>query len=299
MDQQRKSLLYTICAVLFWSTAATAFKLTLKGINHTQLLFYSSLASTIVLFIIIYIKNPQEIKNSFRIKFFKNNLLFGLINPFLYYMVLFKAYSLIPAQEAMALNYTWPIAIAIFSAIFLKQKLTFKIIIGMIVAFFGALVIATRGDLLSFQFHNIVGVSLALVSSVIWAAFWILNLIDKRSETVKLFSAFLYGTIIIFIYILFFDSFIVKDVLYIFGAAYIGLFEMGITFYLWMIGLQLSSNKAKTSTIAYLSPFLSLFFISFILGEKLLSSSIIGIILVVGGIMFQHIKKPSRINNET
>ena len=33
----------------------------------------------------------------------------GFLNPFLYYIILFKAYSLLPAQEALSLNYTWPL----------------------------------------------------------------------------------------------------------------------------------------------------------------------------------------------
>ncbi|MFZ1289058.1 MAG: DMT family transporter [Melioribacteraceae bacterium] len=289
MDRQKKSLIFTLIAVLLWSTAATAFKLTLAGMNNVQLLFYSSLISTIALFIIINIKHPNDLKLCFQSKFIKNNLLLGFINPFLYYLVLFKAYSLIPAQEAMPLNYTWPIVIGIFSAIFLKQKLTTKTIVGMFIAFFGVFVIATRGDLFSFKLHNILGVSLALVSSIIWASFWIMNLIDKRLDSIKLFSAFFFGTIIILIYVILFDSFHLQNSYYLFGATYIGLFEMGITFFFWMTGLQLSKNKAKTSTIAYLSPFISMVFISIVLGEKLFPSSIVGLLFIVGGILFQHI----------
>jgi drug/metabolite transporter (DMT)-like permease len=289
LHQQKKSFLFTISAVLLWSTAATAFKLTLVGMNHIQLLFYSSLASAIVLFIIIKIKHTKEFKSVFKLEYLKSNLLLGFINPFLYYLVLFKAYSLIPAQEAMPLNYTWPIAIGIFSSIFLKQKLSLKVILGMLISFLGVLIIATRGNIFLFEFHNILGVSLALGSSIIWASFWTLNLIDKRLESIKLFAAFFYGTIIIFIYAITFDSLKLRNYNYIFGSTYIGLFEMGITFFLWMTGLQLSSNRAKTATLAYLSPFISMVFISLVVGEKLFLSSIVGLLFIVGGILFQHI----------
>ena len=52
-------------------------------------------------------------------------LLLGLINPFLYYIVLFEAYNLLPAQEAQAINYTWVLVLSIFSIIFLKEELKF------------------------------------------------------------------------------------------------------------------------------------------------------------------------------
>ncbi len=289
MTQNTKSFLYTISAVLLWSTVATAFKLTLEGMNHLQLLFYSSLASTVVLFVIVFLKNRNEFKTVFQFKYFGKNIFLGFISPFLHYFILFKAYSLIPAQEAQPLNFTWPIAIAIFSAIFLKQKLTFKIIIGMLISFLGVVIIVTRGNLFSFEFHNILGASLALGSSITWASFWILNLLDKRKDSIKLLSAFLFGTVIIFFYLLFFDSILLKDYNFILGSTYVGLFEMGITFFLWMKGLQLSSNKAKTATLAYLAPFISMIFIAFFLGEKILPSSLLGLSLIVGGILFQYL----------
>ncbi len=289
MTQNTKSFLYTISAVLLWATVATAFKLTLEGMNYLQLLFYSSLASTSILFLIIYSTEKEQLKLVFQKKYLIKNLLLGFINPFLYYLVLFKAYSLIPAQEAQPLNYTWPIAISIFSAIFLKQKITFKIFFGMIISFAGVLIIVSRGDIFSFKFHNILGASLALGSSIIWASFWTLNLLDKRSSSIKLLSAFVFGSIIIFLYILFFDSFHLSNYKFLIGSTYVGFFEMGITFFLWMKGLQLSLNKAKTSTLAYLSPFISLVFIDLILGEKILPSSITGLFFIVGGIVFQHI----------
>ncbi|MCF8240608.1 MAG: DMT family transporter [Melioribacteraceae bacterium] len=290
----RKSIYFSLCAVLFWSTAATAFKLSLAGMNYVQLLFYASAASAIVLFIISVNNSRSELKNLFKGEKLWLNLLLGLLNPFGYYIILLKAYSLLPAQEAQPLNYTWPIAISIFSAIFLRQKLTFKILSGLIIAFFGVIVIATRGSLFSFEFHNLFGTSLAVGSSVVWASFWMIKLFDKRDDSVKLFGAFFFGAIYSGIYILIFDSFVLESYIYLFGALYVGLFEMGITFYLWMRGLQLSPNKAKTSTLAYLSPFVSMLLIALILGEDIYTSSIVGLLLIVSGILFQRIPDPKK-----
>ena len=285
-NPESESLVYALSAVLLWSTVATAFKLTLAGLNYAQLLFYASLTSTIVMLVFLLLDDKSDIIGIFKGKDIGRNIMLGFFNPFLYYLVLFRAYSLLPAQEAQPLNYTWPIAISIFSVIFLGQKLTGKTIIGLIAAFFGVLIIATRGDIFGLSFHNLFGVLLAAGSSLLWAAYWIMNLIDKRKESVKLFAAFLFGTFFTFIYILLFDSFAVSG-FYLMGAVYIGLFEMGITFFLWMRGLKLSTNKAQTSTLAYLSPFISLIFIAVILGEEILLSSIVGLIFIVGGILFQ------------
>jgi len=289
LDNKTKSVLFTLTAVMFWSTVATAFKLTLEGMTFAQLLFYSSVSSCIVLFFFAFRIAPGQLFDLLKGKALMKNILLGLLNPFLYYLVLFKAYSILPAQEAQPVNYTWPIAIAIFSAIFLKQKLTPKIILGLMLAFVGVLIIATRGDLLGLKFHNMFGGSLATGSSLIWASFWTLKLLDKRDDSVKLFGAFLVGSILTGIYVALFDSFHVENKIYMLGALYSGLFEMGITYFLFMKGLQLSANKAKTSTFAFLSPFVSLIFIAFILGEEIYTSSIVGLVFIVSGILVQQI----------
>ena len=281
----RYSLIYTLSAVFLWSTVATAFKISLEGMTFVQLLFYSSLVSAIALGVFV-IKEKSTI-GIFSIK----SILLGFLNPFLYYILLFKAYTLLPAQEAQPLNFTWPIVLSLFSVLFLKEKFNVKKIIGLLSAFVGVLIIATRGNLIELKFDNMFGVSLAVSTSLVWATFWILNLKDKRSNTIKLFGAFFWGAIFSGIYIMFFDSFKLENYSYLFGAGFVGLFEMGITFLLWNKGLELSNDKAKTATLAYLAPFLSLVFIALILGETILPSSIAGLVFIVGGILYQNLKK--------
>ena len=46
----------------------------------------------------------------------------GLFNPFLYYLVLFKAYDLLEAQEAGTLNYIWPIRFGVAINSLFKTK---------------------------------------------------------------------------------------------------------------------------------------------------------------------------------
>jgi drug/metabolite transporter (DMT)-like permease len=287
MQNSSKSLYNALLAVLFWSTVATAFKLTLQGMNPAQLLFYSSITSTIVLFFIAFKNSRKGLGEIFARGQILRNIFFGLINPFIYYLILFKGYSLLPAQEAQPINLTWPLILSILSFFFLKQKLALKTIAGLIISFSGVVVIATRGDVLSLHFHNLLGVILCLSSSVIWAGFWILNLLDKREESIKLFGAFLFGSVFSFLYLLFFDSFGPIEIKYLGGAVYIGFFEMGITFFIWLKALSLSDNKAKTSTIVYLFPVISLSLITFVLGEKILVPSIVGLILIMGGILYQ------------
>jgi drug/metabolite transporter (DMT)-like permease len=74
-------------------------------------------------------------------------------------------------------------------------------------------------------------------------------------------------------------------------AVYIGLFEMGIPYILWLKALQLSESTGRISNLIYLTPFISLIFIHTILKERLYFTSLIGLGLIVAGILVQRIKK--------
>ena len=83
--------------------------------------------------------------------------LLGVLNPLLYYLVLFEAYDLLPAQEAQALNYTWAITLSLLSVPFLGQKLSLQELGAIMLAYLGVLFIATHGNLLALEFSNTTG----------------------------------------------------------------------------------------------------------------------------------------------
>lgn len=288
MDKQRQAYLYAIPAVVFWSTVATAFKIALSSINFLQLLFYSSFVAVVALFVIILLQGKLNLFKKLTTKDYFRYILTGFLNPFFYYVVLFKAYSILPAQIAQPLNYTWPIMLVLLSIIFLKQKISLKSIIAILVSFFGVVIISLQGNVHSFKITNTFGVLLALGSSIIWAAYWIINVKDKNDEAIKLFLSFAFGFVFIFIANIIFTKIIIPDFTGLSAAIYVGLFEMGITFFLWMKALQISQTNDKICNLVYLSPFVSLIFIHFIIGETIYFTTFIGLTFIVAGILMQN-----------
>ncbi len=228
-------------------------------------------------------------------KEYAHSIALGFLNPFLYYVVLFRAYPLLPAQEAQALNYTWPIMIVLLSIPLLKQKIKLRSILAIFISFIGVLIISTEGNILAFSFSNAEGVTLALSSAVIWALFWIYNVRDKRDEVVKLFLNFSFGLLFILLFTLSFQKIKFPPLTGLFGTFYVGLFEMGITFLIWMRALKLSSTSAEVSNLIYLVPFLSLVIIYFAVGEKILLSTILGLFFIIAGILIQQYSGPAEI----
>ena len=286
--------LIKVLVTLLQMFSFNAFKISLQYLDFLQLLLISALVSTSKLLVILITQNKLKTLMRYSIKEYLNSALLGFLNPFLYYILLFKAYSLLPAQEAQPLNYTWPIMLVLLSIPLLNQKINLKSIIAIIISFFGVLIISTQGDILGFGFTNLYGAFLALSTAVIWAFFWIFNTKDNRDEITKLFLNFAFGLFYIFIATIIYSKLVIPDIKGLLGASYIGFFEMGITFVIWSKALQLSETTAKVSKLIYLVPFLSLIIVFFVLGEKILISTIVGLVFIVIGIILEQLKKTKK-----
>lgn len=289
MRDQNKAYLYALATVLLWSTVASAFKITLRYLAPLQLLLYASLASACTLALIVVIQGNGSLIFSYSKRQYLKSLLLGLLNPCLYYVILFKAYDLLPAQEAQPLNYTWAITLSLLSIPLLRQRIRPREILAGFVCYSGVLVISTRGNLLDFRLSDPLGVTLALASTIVWALYWIYNTHDDRDAVVGLFLNFTFALPFIFLLCVFFSDLGVFNLYGLAGAVYVGIVEMGIAFVFWLIALRLSETTARVANLIFISPFVSLFFIHFLVGEAILPSTPIGLILIVAGLLIQRL----------
>ncbi|HQK48476.1 MAG TPA: DMT family transporter [Syntrophales bacterium] len=294
MERQTRAYLYAVATVGLWSTVASAFKLTLDHMGFLEMLLGASVVSLAALFVIVLAQGKLAAIAHCSAKDLACSAALGFLNPFLYYVILFKAYSVLPAQEAQPLNWTWPIMLVLLSIAILKQPIRWASVLAVAISFSGVLVISTRGDVLAFRFTNLPGALLALGSSIVWALFWIYNVKDYRDEIVKLFLNFVFGSIFTLAAVLFFGELRVPPSAGLLGVLWIGLFEMGITFVSWLKALQLSRTTAQVSNLVYAAPFLSLFLIHFIVGEEILPSTVLGLVLIVAGVIVQQYANRSK-----
>jgi len=285
--QHKLAYLYAAVAVVFWSTSASAFKLTLRHLGVLSLLFFASATSTVALF--VYLAGTGKLKLLRTLT--RRDCLFsaglGFLNPFLYYAVLFKAYALLPAQEAQPLNFVWPLTLVLLSVPLLGQRIGVRSIFAILISFSGVVVIGTRGDVLGFRFSNPAGTALALSTTIVWSLFWIFNTKDKRDETVRLFVNFAFASAYILLLALCLGKLEMPPLKGLAGAVYVGLFEMGITFLAWLKALKAAKTTAHVVNLIFLVPFLSLVVIALVLGEKIRPATLIGLVLIVTGIVTQ------------
>jgi drug/metabolite transporter (DMT)-like permease len=291
MKQQSKAYLLALLAVLCWSTIGSAFKISLRYLDYLDLLLFSSFVATLVLALTIFIQKKHLLLKNLTFKDFIWSAFLGLLNPFLYYVVLLKAYELLPAQEAGTLNYIWPLVLVLISIPMLHQKISKWSLLAVFISFSGILIISTHGQPFSMKFSNPFGVVLALGSAIFWAFYWIFNLKDKREAVTKLFLNFCFGFLYILILVLLLKGPRIPSWQGLTGSIYLGFLEMGIPFVLWLSALRLSSTTAKVTNLIYLSPFISLMIIHFAVGETILLSTVAGLFLIVSGIIMQQYLK--------
>lgn len=288
MKDQRRAMLYGLAAVLLWSTVATAFKLSLRYLQPAHLLLYSGAFSTVLLAVILAVQG--KFRDIFRCtgRQYAMSVLLGLLNPFLYYLVLFKAYDLLPAQQAQPINYTWAITLSLLAIPLLGQPFRWKEFAALLLSYCGVVVISTEGRLLDLAFTSPEGVVLALASTVIWALYWIFNTRDRRDPVVALLVNFLFSFPFVLGYSLLFTDLSFPPPLPGFlGAAYVGTFEMGFCFVLWLLAMRHAESTAKVSNLIFISPFLSLVLIHFLVGEEILPATFVGLVLIVAGLLVQ------------
>ena len=281
-------------AVFLWSTVAAAFKLTLRSLTPNQLLAVAVIASLVVLLILSAVTGKLKLLFHQNGTLLLHSALLGLLNPLLYYWVLFRAYALLPGQVALALNFTWPLALTLLSWPLLKHKLSLRDLGGLVISYSGVLLVL-GGAFRNLHFLSLSGVLLALSSALIWAVYWLLNLKDGREPLVKLTTAFAFAALGTPFLIRGVDWTRISPAAWA-GGAYVGRFEMGITFFLWLQGLRRSESPARAANLIYLSPLLSLLWIQVFTGEKILPASLGGLFLIIAGILLQKRKKSGSVS---
>ena len=284
MNQDRQAILYGLGAVALWSTVATAFKVALGWMSPLELMWLAAFVSWALMGALVIKRGemPTALTTGW-----KTAVWAGLMNPVAYYLVLFAAYDRLPGQEAMALNYTWALAMAFLAVPLLGQRLTRMDIIAGLVAYAGVWVIATRGSVFNVSFADPLGVVLALASTLLWALYWLLNARDPRLPLVSQWQNFSVGLPVLTVLLVFGPGFHWHGWPAFGAGVYVGLFEMGVAFILWQLAVHKVSRTVKVSNLIFLSPPVSLMLLFLVVGEPILPSTLMGLVLILLGLGLQ------------
>jgi len=268
---ERSALLFGIGAVLLWSTVATGFKLGLRELAPLDLLWLGSTISC------VFFASASAVTGRLRTltvlpgRTWARYAVLGLLNPFLYYVVLFDAYDRLPAQIAQPLNYTWAITLALLAIPVLGQRLSWRTFTGMLVSYGGVVVLLAQGRFDGYPELDRVGIALALGSTLVWATYWLATVRGDDDPLVLMTASFLVGAAAIGIACL--------------ATHGLPVLTWRVTFLLWQQALRRTAHAGRIAQLIFLSPFISLLLIDRVLGEHVRPSSFVGLALIVGGLL--------------
>ena len=286
-DTDRRAVKMGLGAVMLWSTVATAFSLSLQYLTPLQLVTLATAVSWCFFAIRLSSTERWRAMRATSPKARATSLLVGWLNPGLYYLVLFAAYARLPAQEAMAINYSWGITLALLAAPLLRQRLSSGALLAACISYGGIVVIATRGAPLSLDFAQPLGIGLALLSTLLWSLYWVINTRLSLDPEVNLFLNFS-GALPLLLALLWLSDTPFPNVWQGWaGGLYVGLFEMGLAFVLWMGAMKATTSTLRISSLIFLSPPLSLLLIWVIAGEPVQAYTLFGLALILMGLWLQ------------
>ncbi len=294
MKNERNALMLALGAVLLWSTVATGFKLGLEHLKPLQLLFAGTCFSAAVFMVVALRKGWPRKHLQLREAF-----TFALINPILYYLILFEAYDRLPAQIAQPLNYTWAIMLALLAIPILGQQLTRMTTTGIGLGYLGVLVLLSQGRFDALPDLDWLGVAMALASTLLWAAYWLFNARSTTESTALMATSFLLAVPVLGLLCWLGPGLPPWQADTFLYGAWVGCIEMGFTFLLWQRALKLTDHAARIGQLVFLSPFLSLLLISSVLEEQIHTTSWIGLLIIVAGLLITRLPIEHRDQTDT
>ncbi len=185
---------------------------------------------------------------------------------------------------------TTPVFIAILSWLFLRDRLVWVQVIGIVLATVGVLVVVSKGNPASiFSGHfGTPGDILILISAPNWAVFSILSSrgLKKYPATQMMFIVMAIGWL--FTSILFFTTGSLADIRHmtlssLVGVGFLGIFCSGLAYIAWYDGLQ-ALPATQIGAFLYLEPLVAVLVAWAVLGESLIPVTLLGGAVILLGV---------------
>ncbi|MEQ8389623.1 MAG: EamA family transporter [Thalassospira sp.] len=206
----------------------------------------------------------------------------GVFGLFGYHFFYFVALANAPAVEASLIAYLWPLFIVLFSALLPGERLRWYHVLGGTIGLCGAILLVSKGRSLSFDPAFSLGYGAAVICSVLWSGYSVLNR-RYRHVPVNAVCGFCAGAAILgFMTHWMTEIWVSPDIVQWLAILGLGLGPVGAAFFVWDFGTK-HGDIQILGVAAYGAPLLSTcLLIGF--GKALATPLVIvGCILIVAG----------------
>ena len=283
-----KKLFLPVITAIFFSGSFIAAKYTTFDLGPLTTSFLRYVVAFIFLALLIshYKKDSLKIKKEDVPKL----VLLGLFGITGYHFFFFSSLKYTLVTNTGIINASSPVVTGLMAAIFIKERLTKKNYIGIILAFLGVLILITKGEIETFTNLNFnYGDMLMLLAVVSWVVYSLIikSLSKKYSSFTLTFYATLWGVIMLLFFALAeggaeqVQTISLRSVL---SLLYMGIFASGIGYLFYNYGIH-ELGPTKTSSLVYSIVPIFVAILSFIFfAEGLTCPMIISVVLIIAGL---------------
>lgn len=274
-----------IAAVVIWGTSFIATKIALDELTPLTIIFLRLILASILLFILALYS-----QKSFSIDIKNHGGIFILALIAVFHLWI----QVTGMQYTTAANTGWiigtaPIFMAIVGFVIFKESLSPIRIFGILLAFFGLLMLMSKGDLSSIDLLSNKGDFLILASAFTWSVYSAVNKKISLSYSPLLTVLFLFVMMAIIISPFSINSKSIQSIVSLSPKGWIvifflGIFCSGIAYVLWAQALK-EMDSVRVGAFLYFEPFVTVFAAWLILNEEITVIMILSGIVISIGVM--------------
>jgi len=287
-DSSAKKCFFIIIGIpiVFWALAFPFIKIALEELSPVNLTIMRLLIVCIVFLFLLAVKPNKfsKIQKKDIIPIF----LLGFLGIIIYHLGLNYGEQYISPSAASVIIATIPIFVVILASIFLKEKITSRIVAGVFLSLLGVVIISTFGKSgFLFEIKYISGALAVLLAAVMGAGYTVVGkkMLQRYSALSLTVYVCLLGTLglIPFISLSLFEEVAAMSLTGWSVVIFLGVFPTVIGYVLWFVALEIKS-ASKISVYLYFIPVLSTIISYIIFREEITWLFVFGGTLVIIGL---------------
>lgn len=272
--------------IIFWAFAFPLIKIGLEELSPVNLTIMRLLVACIV-FLILLLTIPNKFS-----KIHKKDILpiflLGFTGIIIYHLGLNYGEQYISASAASLIIATIPIFVVILAVIFLKEKITLKIVLGIILSLVGVVIISIVGKPdTPIEIKYVSGAFAVLIGALVGAGYTVAGkkMLSRYSALSLTVYAFLFGSLglIPFISNSLFEEVVAMSVTGWSVVIFLGICSTVVSYVLWYVALEIKS-ASKISVYLYFIPVLSTIISYILFQDKITWLFVFGGALVILGL---------------
>jgi drug/metabolite transporter (DMT)-like permease len=264
-----KNFLMLSVVVFLWGSSFALLKLGLEEISPINLAFLRFLLVLPFFIVFTYFKDKQAFKKSIS-KDWKIFSALGLTGITIYHTFQNIGLQFTTASNSSLIISADPIFIALLDHFYLKEKMMWKRVLGIILAFSGIILIM-KPSRLAFNSMGVVGDLLCLGASLSWAFYSVLGkrvVANYGAQRVTMFSM-IFGTLFLFPITLVFEKPVLPTTFWLwFLLLILSLLCSGVAYLFWYKALE-DVSPTKAGVFLFFLPIISVSIAYLLLHESL------------------------------